>query len=395
MAIGPAMVLAGLGALALIATGKKSSAAPGAPALPSGPPPGGTGSLSDGRGGVKPGVVTKRVTGPIPVELPEQLADLMMKSLRDLTVNDDGSVSGPVSAEAVQRATTVAAQIEAAGFPDVANGFRVFIQRASSKVPSPPKDKQVQIPGIPQATVDQINRTIMLERDPAKLQKVLDAVRAMPQSAQRDLLIEMLSTAIQQVQAAMVLADTLKKTDEVLKSPGLPPVSTVPAPVVQAPAAPPFVPPSQTFPLEVTASAPRAPAGPAPEVPDTQEARRAFNVANSLRNLVASNGNDVKKAKGKEDKGLVTAFQRAEGLGIDGKAGPGTVLKMAKYVGDIPYVFYWPTSATAKNVNAYRATLQEMADVHEQSGRPGIAAKLRAAASRERGQAGIVGQMPA
>ena len=34
----------------------------------------------------------------------------------------------------------------------------------------PPKDKQVQLPGIPQATVDQINRTIMLERDLRRLE---------------------------------------------------------------------------------------------------------------------------------------------------------------------------------------------------------------------------------
>jgi len=383
--MGPALVLAALGGLALFAA-KKSPAAGGVPALPSGAPPGTPGSLSDGRGGVAPGVSTKRVTGPLPIVLPDAMADLMMKSLRDLTVNDDGTVSGPVTAEAVQRATTVAAQIEMAGFPDAANGFRQFIQRAAAKVPSPPKDKQIQLPGIPQSTVDQINRQVNLERDPAKLQKILDAVRAMPTSPQRDLLIEMLSQAIQQTQAAMVLADTLKKTDEVLRSPGLPPVSTLPAPIVSDPTS---VQPSATFPMTVTAK------GPAPEVPDTQEARRAFNVANSLRNIVVTNGNDVRKAKGKEDKGLVTSFQRAEGLTADGKTGPGTVLKMAKYVGDIPYVFYWPVSATAKNVNAYRATLQEMADAHENAGRPGIANKLRAAASRERGQAGIVGSMPA
>ena len=394
MAIGPAMVLGGLGILALVASGKSSKTS-SAPSLPSGPPPGAPGSLSDGQGGIKPGIHATRVPGPIPVMLPDELAVLMAKSLRDLTVNDDGTVSGPVTAEAVQRATTVAAQIDAAGFPDAANAFRAFIQRASSKVPSPPKDKQIQLPGIPQSTVDQINRTILLERDPAKLQKVLDAVRSMPQSAQRDLLIEMLSTAIQQTQAALVLADTLKKTDEVLKSPGLPPVSTVPGPVVQAP--PVSNTPTMTLPEIVITPGPSASTstGPAPEVPDTQEARRAFNVANSLRNLVVTNGNDVKKAKGKEDKGLVMAFQRAEGLGADGKTGPGTVLKMAKYVGDIPYVFYWPVSATAKAVLTYRSTLQQMADAHESAGRPGIAAKLRAAASRERGQAGIVGQMPA
>jgi len=389
MAIGPAMVMGGLAILALATMGGKKSAAP---ALPSGEP-GGGGSLPPGGGGGGSGSTPVRTNtkaiGPLPVVLPEDLAEMLAKSLRDLTINDDGSVSGPVTAEAVQRATTVAAQIEAAGFPDVARAFRAYIAVAAKKVPSPPKDKQVQLPGIPQSVVDQINRTIALERDPAKLQAVLDAVKAMPQSAQRDLLIEMLSQTIKQVQAAAVLADTLKKTEEVLKTPGLPPVTTQPTPVVTTP--PPVVaPPTQTLPEIVVTASPK-PQG----VPDTVEARRAINTANHLRGLIVTSGNDVKKAKNKEDKSLVMAFQRGEGLTADGKTGPGTVLKMGKYTGDIPLVFYWPTSATQKNVLAFREALRELADLHERDGRTTIADKLRAAASRERGQAGIVGVMPA
>ncbi len=382
MAIGPAMVLGGLAILALATSGKKGAAAPGlTPTLPPGP-------LTDGKGGVAPGVKTNtKAIGPLPIVLPEDLADMMAKSLRDLTVNDDGSISGPVTAEAVQRATTVAAQIDNAGFPDAANAFRVYIQMAAKKVPSPPKDKQVTVPGLPAAMVDQINRAIQLERDPKKLQAILDALKTQPQSTQRDLLIEMLEQTIQQVQATLVLADTLKNTDEVLKSPGQPTATTAPTPIVEVP------------PLVITAPSPEAPAPrtapPVNEVPDTPEARRAVNTSNMLRNRIVDAGGDVKKAKGKEDKSLVMAFQKAEGLGADGLTGPGTVLKMAKYTGDIPLVFYWPKSATSKNVLAYRTTLLQMADVHEQNGRPGVAAKLRASAAKERGQAGIVGSMPA
>jgi hypothetical protein len=373
------MVMGGLAILALATMGGKKGGT--APALPSGEPGGG--------GALPPGVRTNtKAVGPLPVVLPEDLAEMLAKSLRDLTINDDGSVSGPVTAEAVQRATTVAAQIEAAGFPDAARAFRAFIAAAAKKVPSPPKDKQVQLPGIPQSVVDQINRTIALERDPAKLQAVLDAVKAMPQSAQRDLLIEMLSQTIKQVQAAAVLADTLKKTEEVLKSPGLPPVTTQPTPVVMTPP-PAVVLPTQTLP-EIVVTSPK-PQG----VPDSVEARRAVNTANHLRGLIVTNGGDVKKAKNREDKSLVMAMQRGEGLTPDGKTGPGTVLKMAKYTGDIPLVFYWPTSATQKNVLSFREALRELADLHERDGRTTIADKLRAAASRERGQAGIVGVMPA
>lgn len=378
MALGPAMVMGTLGIIALLSMSKKSGASPGAPALPSGEPASGPSGGSSGGSG---GRVNTKPIGPLPVQIPEALAELVAKSLKDLTVNDDGTVSGPVTAEAVQRATSVASQVERAGFPDAARAFRAYIQLAASKVPSPPPDKAIQLPGIPQATIDQINRTIRLERDPAKLQKVLDAVKAMPQSKERDLLIEMLAEAIRQTTAAMVLAETLKKTEEVLNSPGLPPVSTTPTPTVTLPE------------VVVTAPSPSAPVD--LPISDTVESRRAINTANHLRNKVADMGGDVKKAKGKEDKSMVIAFQKGEGLTADGKAGPGTVLKMAKYTGDLPPVYYWPVSATAKNVNEFRATLQQMADVHEQAGRRSIAAKLRASAARERGQSGIVGQMPA
>lgn len=384
MAIGPAMVMGGLAILALATLGKSQGAGGAPPQLPAG------GGKSPGLPGIPTGTpVNVRPIGPLPVTLPEDLAELVAKALRDLTINDDGSVSGPVTAEAVQRATTVAAQVENAGFPDAAKSFRAFIQAAARKVPSPAPDKQIKLPGVSPAIVEQVNRAIQLERDPRKLQAILTSLKTLPASAERDALIEMLGETIKQVEAALVMAETLKKTQEVLDSPGLPPLpSTRPTPVTETvpevvitaprPQTPPFVPPK-----------------PASEVADTPEARRAVNTANHLRNLIVDQGGDVKKAKGKEDKSLVMAFQKGESLTADGKTGPGTVLKMAKHTGDIPLVFYWPVGSTAKNVNTYRSTLRDMAEAHESAGRPGIAAKLNAAASKERGQAGIVGSMPA
>jgi hypothetical protein len=378
MAIGPAMVMGGLAILALATLGKKSEAAP---QLPSGKSP--------GLPGIPAGTsVNTRPIGPLPVVLPEDLAELVAKALRDLTINDDGTVSGPVTAEAVQRATTVAAQVENAGFPDAARSFRAFIQAAARKVPSPAIDKRVVLPGVSPAIVEQVNRAVQLERDPKKLQAILDSLRTLPASAERDLLIEMLANTIKQVQAAIAMAETLKKTEEVIRSPGLPPQpSTRPTPI-ELPevvvTSPPFVPPK-----------PQLPASPAAEMADTVESRRAINTANHLRNKIADMGGDVKKAKGKEDQSLVKAFQQGESLTADGLTGPGTVLKMAKYTGDIPLVYYWPKSATATKVNEYRSTLRQMADAHENAGRPIIASKLRSAATKERGQAGIVGAMPA
>lgn len=392
MPIGPAMILGGLGILALATMGKKSSASQ-APQLPSGEP-GSSPALPPGSSIVRqPAVDTTgfvKPSGPIPVLLPAALAELMAKSLKDLTVSDTGSISGPVTAEAVQRATTVAAQIESAGFPDAASAFRAWIQLAAKKVPPPAPDKKVSIPGVSPAIVEQVNRALQLERDPNKLRAILVSLRQLPASPQRDNLIEMLSETIKQVEAAIVMAETLKKTQEVLQNPGPPPASTKPAQVIEVP--------PMVVEARAPAPAPTAPPRPVSEVADTPEARRAVNVANHLVNLIIDAGGDVKKAKGKEDKALVKAFQLAEGATAaqaDGLAGPNTMLKLAKYQGNMPLVFYWPKSATATQVNNYRATLRQMADVHEQSGRPGIAAKLNAAASKERGQAGIVGAMPA
>jgi len=384
------MILGGLGILALATMGKKSSAAP---ALPSGepggplPPGGGVPGFSPVRQQPVQTTGFVRTAGPVPVLLPPDLAELMAKSLKDMTVQDNGSVSGPVTAESVQRATTVAAQIESAGFVDAANALRAFIQAAAKRVPSPTPDKQVRLPGVSPAIVEQVNRAVQLERDPRKLTAILQSLKTLPPSTERDLLIEMLGNTIKQVEAAIIMAETLKKTDEVLSSAGPPPASTAPTPIIELP--------RET----ITASPPVATAPrPVSEIADTVEARRAVNLANHLLNRVADAGGDVKRAKGTEDKALVKAFQLAEGATTtqaDGLAGPNTNLKLAKHLGAVPLVFYWPKSATATNVNNYRATLRQMADVHEQNGRPTTANQLRAAATKERGQAGIVGSMPA
>ena len=404
MAIGPAMIMGGLGILALMTMGKKSSAS-SAPQLPSGEPgsapqlPGPSSSVPGFSPTKQQPVNTtgfQRVDGPVPVLLPPELAELMAKALKDMTVTDSGSVLGPVSPESIQRATTVAAQIEKAGFVDAANALRAFIQAAARKVPSPAPDKQVKLPGVSPLVVEQVNRAVQLERDPNKLRAILISLNSLPRSTERDMLIEMLSNTIKQVEAAIVMAETLKQTQKVLDNPGPPPASTKPTPVSQEIVVPEVI---VTAPAPRPAPIPTAPPRPAgPEVADTVEARRALNLSNHMRNLVVDAGGDVKKAKGREDKGMVKAFQLAEGATAaqaDGLAGPNTNLKLAKYLGDIPLVFYWPKSATATNVNSYRATLRQMADVHEQAGRPVIAAQLRSAATRERGQAGIVGTMPA
>lgn len=100
----------------------------------------------------------------------------------------------------------------------------------------------------------------------------------------------------------------------------------------------------------------------------------------------------IKAAKGKEDRKLVKAYQKKVGLVDDGMAGPATMLHLARQgVGALPLVFYWPKTATAKNVTAYRDELLKMAD---RAINPALANALRVSAAREKGQAGIIGNPP-
>ena len=102
-------------------------------------------------------------------------------------------------------------------------------------------------------------------------------------------------------------------------------------------------------------------------------------------------------AKGKEDKGLIHKFQSMVGEKQDGLPGPGTTLKLALNgrVSNLPLVMYWPRSATASRVLQYRTDVRNVAAQARAAGDTSRAAALELSAQRERGQAGIVGSMPA
>ena len=101
-------------------------------------------------------------------------------------------------------------------------------------------------------------------------------------------------------------------------------------------------------------------------------------------------------AKGKEDITLVKRFQAAVGETQDGMVGPGTMARIAQNgVSTLPLVMRWPKSATSAKVIEYRSVLNKLADQADAAGDEARASELRASAARERGQAGIVGSMPA
>ena len=94
----------------------------------------------------------------------------------------------------------------------------------------------------------------------------------------------------------------------------------------------------------------------------------------------------AEKATGwKRSYASVRDWQKARGLTVDGKFGPGSAMKLALEAGTIPIVRYWPMSAGAhprEALDDYRAGLLTIADrVGGQHGE-----LLRKSAARERGQ---------
>lgn len=129
---------------------------------------------------------------------------------------------------------------------------------------------------------------------------------------------------------------------------------------------------------------------PRPALPEELAARTM--IAN-LAGLQRQYG--VKGAKGREDKLLVKKFQKLAGLKEDGIPGPATfILAAGKGVVDLPLVYYWPKTATAKTVLEYRNSLERIATKMHDVGRPEDGNLLRISAAREKGQSGINGPPP-
>jgi hypothetical protein len=90
----------------------------------------------------------------------------------------------------------------------------------------------------------------------------------------------------------------------------------------------------------------------------------------------------------------VGVFQKARGLTVDSKFGPGTALKAALEIGTLPLIRFWPLGSTkAKLLNNYKQSLLELANA---STDPVRANQLRLSASREDARAfSTKGALPA
>lgn len=396
-----------------------------------------------------PTVTTPPGRPAMPLALQQEMVETMMQ----LGVDSAGTVRGPVTAEGVRHATELASRLEQAGYPEAAAAMRQYAQQAGKMLPNATPATPLPVPGVPPDLVAQIQRALELERDPAKLEALRNALKMMPPSPQRDLLIGTLDALIVQIRAQQAVITAANNVDQVLqsqKSPGLPTQPSQPASTVPRPAAGPrmlrltkpnmtgqdvklwqtvlvnsgygAVKPDGVF-GPVTDAATRdwqskhalkpdgivgpatlakvgtpptapvvVPPVPVPQPLPTAKSSRelaAERLATHLLALQAKYG--VKGSKGKQDVGLTKNFQKEVGGVQDGLPGPGTMRALAQAgVGTLPKVMYWPKTATkAKDLPLYRAALGDVANKARANGLTVLATQIMNSAASEDGSGGL------
>lgn len=403
---GPLLLLglAGAGAVAWIMThGKTASAAPA------------------------PTAAAKKPASKPTSELSEYLKQQMALALGMLGVDPTtGKLNGAANAEAIQFATSVVGQLKAEGFPDAAAALQVYIDQAAKAVPTPASAAPIaaSLPaGLTQDQKDYIARAMVLSRDPDQIGLLISWLKTLAPSPERDSSIQMAQALALQLASAQSTSTTLQKIDAVIKAPdaagvqqaasapqsALPPIPISPPAAAAPPKPPPIVippaPPGTTVPSFVPVQAAAPPASPLPSAPvsvPTTPIPQAVPAAATPEELAAKAmilnlgltqaKYGIKPAKGKEDKSLVKKFQQLVGAAQDGLAGPATfILAAAKGAVALPFVYYWPSTATAATVAQYRDSLSKVADKLDSVGRSAEAATLRVSLSRETGQSGING----
>jgi hypothetical protein len=298
-------------------------------------------------------------------------------ALQALGVDSNGNVRGASSLEGVRMATQVAGQLLESGFVEASTKLRQLAVEASRRIPPPPTKDHIPLPpSLSPEMRERVQQTIQRERDPAKLQELISALKKLPVSSEGKIAIDTLSAMVAQIQAANITLQALEKTQETLKAPTgslEPPPQPVPIQASSPPPAP-SPPPPQPPPL------------PPPKTPAQIAAEKMTRHLRSVQSKYA-----FPAAKGREDKSIVIAFQKLTGLTADGLAGPGTLGKAASLgVGLLPLVHYWPRSSTRSSVQIYRNTLRRLASeaAHQRASK--VAEDLRNAANRESGQSGII-----
>lgn len=146
--------------------------------------------------------------------------DAFVAALRALTVDSEGNILGPVTADAIRLATQTSGRLEKDGFPEAAQTLRKFAQLAAEWVAPPePKDEIPMPPSMPAELAKKVQRFLQNERDPAKIQKLVDALREYKNTPEGKNAIQMLKALMVQIESEEAKREALEKAQEVIETP--------------------------------------------------------------------------------------------------------------------------------------------------------------------------------
>lgn len=356
-------------------------------------------------------------------ELSEELKKQMAEALGRLGVSPaSGQLSGAADADAIRFATQLVGTLDAMGYKEAAKALREYADQAARHVQTPASAAPIAAAapaGLTPEQRDYVARVMSLEREPDKLGLLIDWLKKLSPSAERDTMIQMAQALRLQLAAAQSTAATMNQIDQVIKAPNVTAVqqaaSAPPVPVIVPTPAPkqngsydPGIAPTvitspgiANVPGQGKPSLPETPVAvpsrPVPQpvpVPATPIELAAKAMVDNLLATLSKYGS-LASAKGHEDQTLVKKFQALAQTTADGKAGPATlILAAGKGAVNLPPVFYWPTTSTATTVQQYKSGLEKLAQKFLEMGRATDAATLRASIAREPGLGGVAKPAP-
>ena len=176
--------------------------------------------LSKKKAAIKsPGIadLTKKPPKKTLAEMPVEMKQMVAVVLKNLGVDETGTVSGEPTPDAIAAATNLASVLEQQGYEDAAKQLREYAKAAGKKVTVP--DKIVSMPGLPPEIQDQVNRAIKMERDPKKLRALAAAIRLLPNANDPQIknTADMLDALAAQVEAGQEQAKVLSEIDNTIK----------------------------------------------------------------------------------------------------------------------------------------------------------------------------------
>jgi hypothetical protein len=379
--------LFGLGAVAALAFKKSEPPTPGAqmqaavtlPPLPEIPLP----KPSSTPAPVDPKLAMVYKADTLPAPLQSQVA----KVIEGLGLQPDGTFSPIPNPAQIEATFLVCDQLESLGYPECATSLKTWAKLAQAQVPVPTSVVQASTsPAIPPALAAKVQTAIAAGGATIpELLALIDELEALPGSTPEvEMLIQILEAKVAQLQEMQITLSAASATETVITTPG---VASTNSTTVQAPTWT----PSTTAAIPTAIVPPLPPLPPAPATPPAVASPLLAPAQAMVANLIAVQAIGFPQCKGKEDVGMVKAFQSAAGLTADGKAGPGVLIAAAQAgVCQLPRVMYWPVGSTSSAVYNFRSTVNNLAQTRPNPCRD----QLLNSAAAERGQAGIVGPMP-